>query len=274
LHVVGEIRSDYDNENGGTAINSIVHHDASYSYTLWSTSQNSIVFMTSGVGWCWTMVDYYTGSDSKFKRNITSIDSPLMKLMRLNGIEYNFANNNKVDTTKRRLGLIAQDVEKIVPGVVKTMPDSSKAIAYSELTGLIIEAIKELNFRIDSLESVVSSQTAIIQNCCKKSQFLSEPDKNKQGTNNNNDDAKLYPNVPNPFNEKTEIMYKIPVKTTEASLIIYNLQGIAVKSYDIKQSGVGKIVIDGNELSAGMYMYSLLIENKIVDTKTMILTTK
>jgi hypothetical protein len=59
-----------------------------------------------------------------------------------------------------------------------------------------------------------------------------------------------------------------------AAKIIHNMQGAEIKSYNIAAKGVGNIIIQGAELQAGMYMYTLLINNAIVDTKRMILTKK
>jgi hypothetical protein len=50
------------------------------------------------------------------------------------------------------------------------------------------------------------------------------------------------------------------------------MQGAEIKSYTITAKGAGNIIIQGSELQAGMYMYTLLVNNTIVDTKKMILT--
>jgi hypothetical protein len=64
----------------------------------------------------------------------------------------------------------------------------------------------------------------------------------------------------------------ISENTQDANLYIYDLQGTQVKSYPINQRGSGSITIQGNELKAGMYLYSLLVDGEIVGTEKMVLT--
>jgi len=91
---------------------------------------------------------YITGlSDIRYKTNISDIYEPLNKVEQLKGIYYNLLNDDK-----RSIGLIAQDVEKIIPEVVYTNKDEIKSIAYQNLVALLIEAVKELNVKIKKLE--------------------------------------------------------------------------------------------------------------------------
>jgi hypothetical protein len=82
----------------------------------------------------------------------------------------------------------------------------------------------------------------------------------------------LYQNSPNPFNEKTIITYYLPASIAIANLYIYNMQGIQIKAFSIVDRENGNIIISGNELNPGMYLYSLIADGKEVDTKRMILT--
>ena len=82
----------------------------------------------------------------------------------------------------------------------------------------------------------------------------------------------LEQNNPNPFTEVTEINYYLPAETQNAMLYVYDLQGKPVKNYKITQMGNASHVIQGSELSAGMYLYTLIADGKEVDTKRMILT--
>ncbi|WP_281962214.1 T9SS type A sorting domain-containing protein, partial [Bacteroides nordii] len=84
--------------------------------------------------------------------------------------------------------------------------------------------------------------------------------------------AKLYSNIPNPFKEQTTISFFIPEASSRASIHIYNLQGKQIKQINIESRGNGSVTINGYELIPGMYMYSLIVDGKEVDTKKMILT--
>jgi len=90
-------------------------------------------------------------SDEKLKENIETIENALDKVLNLRGVEF-----DRVDTGEHQIGVIAQEVEKVIPEVVYPKgpaPDyETKSVAYANLVGLLIEAIKEQNDRIDELE--------------------------------------------------------------------------------------------------------------------------
>ena len=85
-------------------------------------------------------------SDVNFKKNIEIIENPLEKIEKLRGVYFNYINNDD----RRQLGMIAQEVEKIIPEVVYKTNEDTKAIAYNNLIGLLIEGIKELSVLIKS----------------------------------------------------------------------------------------------------------------------------
>jgi hypothetical protein len=82
----------------------------------------------------------------------------------------------------------------------------------------------------------------------------------------------LYQNNPNPFSVDTEINMVLPETAGSASIIVYNLEGKQVKQLLVKGRGKVSTTIFGNELNAGMYIYTLIVDGKSVDTKRMILT--
>ena len=78
--------------------------------------------------------------------NIKTIDNALEKTLKLRGVEF-----DRVDMEDHQIGLIAQEVEKIIPEV--DHGDEIKSVTYGNLVGLLIEAIKELKKEIDDLKS-------------------------------------------------------------------------------------------------------------------------
>ena len=203
--------------------------------------------------------------------------------MLLNGVRYQF----KDDKEEYRLGLIAQDVEQVFPEAVKTMPDSVKAIAYTDLIAVTIEAIKEQQQQISTLQEVIAMQEKdilslkeIVQSCCGiELNMLQDSIDNidsiatkSSATSDEIIDAILYDNIPNPFNTNTEIKFKTPLTFSTAKLVIYNLQGLEIQDYNITQGGNGSVTIQGSQLAAGMYLYSLFVDNTLIDTKRMVLT--
>ncbi len=101
------------------------------------------------------------------------------------------------------------------------------------------------------------------------------PINNSLGQNsdaNINDNNFLYQNTPNPFSKSTIIKYKLASNAVEASIMIFNMQGNLIETRKGLDSQKGEITIYGYELKPGMYMYSLIIDGKKIDTKRMILT--
>ena len=89
-------------------------------------------------------------SDRRFKTDIFSIENALSTVQQLQGVYY-----TKVSTTTKNIGVIAQDVEKVLPEVVHTdsSPEQMKSVAYANLTAVLIEAVKELSKKVQDLES-------------------------------------------------------------------------------------------------------------------------
>jgi len=94
----------------------------------------------------------YSSSDERLKDNQKNIDNALEKVESLNGIEFDW--NDKQDTfTGHDVGVIAQEVEKVLPEIVNTRDTGYKAVKYEKLVPLLIEAIKELSEKVKILEN-------------------------------------------------------------------------------------------------------------------------
>jgi hypothetical protein len=90
-------------------------------------------------------------SDEKLKTNVKTIENGLEKVLSLRGVEY-----DRVDIDSHQIGVIAQEVEKIIPEVVSTNTETgTKSVAYGNLVGVLIEAIKDLKVEITELKSEI-----------------------------------------------------------------------------------------------------------------------
>ena len=95
---------------------------------------------------------YGSTSDERIKTNIKTIENALEKTLLLRGVEYN---DIRIEPEKKKIGLIAQEVELIIPEVNRTDPDTDiKSIEYQNLVGLLVQAIKELNNKVSNLENI------------------------------------------------------------------------------------------------------------------------
>jgi hypothetical protein len=88
-----------------------------------------------------TATDFTIPSDKRLKENIQTVDSALDKISKLRGVYF-----TKIGSERRNLGVIAQEIEEIIPEVVFTdsSPEQMKSVAYGNIIGLLIEAVKEL----------------------------------------------------------------------------------------------------------------------------------
>ncbi|MBO5678883.1 MAG: T9SS type A sorting domain-containing protein [Bacteroidaceae bacterium] len=82
----------------------------------------------------------------------------------------------------------------------------------------------------------------------------------------------LHQNEPNPFSETTYIKCDISSDVTNAVLYIYNMNGEQIEEYVVTERGKTEVAIDGGMLNPGMYLYALIADGTVVDTKRMILT--
>ena len=93
-----------------------------------------------------TAIDFNATSDINLKTNIKPIDDPLTKVMQLNGVSFDWK-----ETQQPSMGVIAQELEKVFPELVKQL-DSHKSVNYNGLIGVLIEAIKEQQKQIEELK--------------------------------------------------------------------------------------------------------------------------
>ena len=89
-------------------------------------------------------------SDETLKDNIQTIPDALDKVTQLRGVEFD---RNDIEGNPHQIGVIAQEVEKVIPEVVMTHEDGIKSVAYGNLVGVLIEAIKELKEEVNELKA-------------------------------------------------------------------------------------------------------------------------
>jgi hypothetical protein len=95
----------------------------------------------------------YASSDERLKDNIEVISNPIEKVQSLKGVTWDWNDNaDKLQQSLPNVGVIAQDVEKVLPQLVKDRDNGFKGVDYAKLTGLLIEAIKEQQKEIDILK--------------------------------------------------------------------------------------------------------------------------
>ena len=142
---------DYGNTNAGP--NTLVQQLA----IIFNAPSLSII--VDSTGYVRMQYGYGQSSDERLKTNIKTIENALDKTLLLRGIEYN---DIRIEPDRKQIGLIAQEVELIVPEVVRTSTDDGiKSLQYQNLVGLLVEAIKELNNKVTNLENILKNNNLI-----------------------------------------------------------------------------------------------------------------
>lgn len=213
---------------------------------------------------------YSVTSDSTLKQNIELLQpGALQKVLNLRPVTYVYKNDEKKSSGNglNEIGLIAQEVEQVIPEAVSfSKLGNVKMLDYNMITPVLIKAIQEQDAVIESLKKEISelkSGSTASKSATSSQSSIDEVDSSP---------ASLWQNIPNPFSQGTVIEYFIPEAFRNAQLYIYNMNGIQIKSFPITSKGYGKTTINGSDLQAGMYLYTLIVDGKEVDTKRMILT--
>jgi len=194
-------------------------------------------------------------------------------------------------------GLLSLDYIGFIPILVEAVKTLSTQTGSDSLTILNLKnriksdsisnnkIIGQLEKRIstDSLYfiNLITSLTTQLNQCCpaKTTKAVSSSDQIPISSSPNitqnivqSEVATLAQNSPNPFSQNTTIGYYLPSNVVNAVIYIYNLQGVQIQAYTINGKGNGSVVISGNSLTAGMYIYTLITDGNVIDTKRMILT--
>ena len=142
-----------------TSYSAEVDYNDTTSFTGFTTFSGDFFHSGSGVTFCGGPIHccddiiafYGQSSDATLKENINILDSSLEKLMGIRGTEYDWKEGNK-NYQGHDIGVIAQDVEKVLPEAVSTKPDGTKGVHYNKLIPLLIEAVKDLSQQVDDIK--------------------------------------------------------------------------------------------------------------------------
>lgn len=125
-----------------------------------------------------------------------------------------------------------------------------------------VEALKTVLLDIQATQEQLKHENELL-----RKQLSSCCDANAQGLTAT--DAYLLQNAPNPFKETTELNYFVPETADDAQLEIHNLKGISLQTFDLTK-GVGSIQLESAEWPAGVYIYYLIVDKEMIDSKVMI----
>lgn len=203
-------------------------------------------------------------SDFRLKRDISSLDNAdgLKMIMKLKPVNY-FWKDNNVDNMKH-YGFIAQDLKKLFNNAIVAGSEDSgnMGVMYNEIIPILTRGIQEQQQIIDTLRQQVSLLLA-----------NNKSKENMEGISQSeelNQLPLLFQNHPNPFNGITLIDYFLPPNANNAFIRVIDNAGRLIKAFPLKMVGYGQVELDCNNISAGTYHYSLLVNSQQIDSKSMI----
>jgi hypothetical protein len=103
---------------------------------------------------------WQTFSDERYKKDIVPIANALEKIEELNGYYYYWKEGAD---NQRQAGLMAQEVEKVLPEVVHTNAEGYKAVDYGKMNALLLQALKEQNTKVDALQKKVEELMKLME---------------------------------------------------------------------------------------------------------------
>lgn len=226
-------------------------------------------------------------SDERLKTDIKPLTDKLDNLYLLNGKSYkkqsvedevalpditdekgNILKKYEKSTNKKRqeiteFGFLAQELKGIYPELVSQDTLGYYYVNYIGLIPVLVEAMKVQKLQIDELTTKINDLS------------LSGPHK-VNSSNETLTDLLTYPvleqNTPNPFNTATIINYYLPRTVSDANIYIYTMNGEQLRNISLTDRGKSYVTIQGNVLNAGMYLYALIADGRVIDTKRMVLT--
>jgi|GEM_PF-1053646 len=230
------------------------------------------VFATNGV---------IQTSDRREKDNIRKAEYGIAEVMALRPVTYTWKKQKEKGT---QIGLIAQEVNKILPEIVydpaedrvlneegQLVPIEDKearmGINYALFTPVLVQAIQDQQAQLEEQRAMIEEQAALIAEL-----QAGTSSANKTSADVLDAQPELFQNAPNPFSAETKIKFFLPETVQNATLNIYDMQGSPVLDVQISERGQAAYTLDGNLLSNGMYLYSLIADGKEVGVKRMILT--
>lgn len=96
----------------------------------------------------------YSSSDKRLKDNIKPIENPIGKILKIGGYTFDW-NNNQDTHTGHDIGVIADEIEAVLPEIVVTRENGYKAVKYDRIVALLIEVVKDQQAQIDELKKLI-----------------------------------------------------------------------------------------------------------------------
>jgi hypothetical protein len=221
---------------------------------------------------------WIVASDQRLKKDIQAFTDGLNVLLHIKPVTFRYNGKAGIDTDKQFVGVLAQDMQQVAPYTVGqfTYQDSTgKQEQYLDydpnaVTYVLVNAAKELNAENEALRASNDQLQARLGNL--EGQVARLEQLVRKDSPENPSAARLYQNQPNPYGEKTVIRYFLPQTTSSARLKVFSATGIEVYSRELTGKGAGEVELSGHPFGSGTYVYQLVVDGRVIDSKKLVLT--
>jgi len=226
------------------------------------TNKDGIAFYLEGKFNQLYAAKYFKVSDSIIKFNHFNIQDPLAKLMMLKPYRYNTVTmeEDSTYTTLSEYGFFSQEVESTLNEVnITENQHDLKLLDYDQIIPLLVAAVKEQQYQLDSLKEVIAS-------CCAAEKSVSST---KPSTFSRQLKSEITQITPNPNNGNFQIEYYVIDPKSEVFFEIIDITGQHVKTLQQKSSESSKqrIEVNLNNVTSGQYLVRMLVNKQICDSK-------
>jgi|GEM_PF-4997467 len=211
---------------------------------------------------------YIATSDARAKTDIKTITNATEIISMLQGKTYNWTEEVLAQTSAdggRQYGFIAQEVAEVMPEAVVVDEQGRYGINYNMLIPVLTEGIKSMyaeQQKTAELIKVLSERIEALEKNTTKTDVIT-PESNR---------SMLFQNAPNPFDSETMIEYYVHKMEHNAYIVVVDESGRELVKQSIRETGKGKVVVNGSQLVPGVYIYSLVVDGVHVDSKRMSLS--
>jgi len=225
--------------------------------------------------------DWSNASDSRLKQDIEDYKDGLAQILKIRPVWYRYNGKFGLPTKPRYVGIIAQEMQEVAPYTVtpyiETDDETGETGEYlsydgSAVTYMLVNAVQEQQTQIETLNKALEVKTQEIEDLNARLARLEALLGNNKNTNATLSSARLEQNQPNPFNSNTVVRYFIPETVRQAEIRIFDISGKLIKTIAIDSRGEGQAALQAQTLSAGTYLYSLVLDGQVLDSKQMVLT--
>ena len=180
----------------------------------------------------------------------------IAKINRDKQIQAEIDRREAAEASRKRIGFLAQDIQKVLPELVQTDENGMMSIDYIGFIPLIVESIKEMQQTIQQQNEVIDNLQALLS-----PEVQSQLRSSTTSTSNISavDSAKLY------NREGASVSYTLPATFVSASLQIFDVTGKPVKVIKLDNGSSNVVEVSRSELGYGTFIYTLFVDGKKAD---------